>query len=158
MSSRVRVSSSSTATNTTVNTTVPCPFQTISAHRTTIPLKEIPLKEIPLKENSLKKNPLKATAPPARPALRGDHRRLDVLDVCASDLAAVRHRIRQQELPEELGIDPRNWTSASRSSRAQASRPAASPLGSKSAPGRCGTPWGGRRPTWTVLRRVISSA
>jgi hypothetical protein len=99
MSSRVRVSSSSTATNTTVNTTVLCPFQTISAHRTTIPLKEIPLKE-----NSLKKNPLKATAPPAPPALRGDHRRLDVLDVCASDLAAVRHRLRQQELPEELDI------------------------------------------------------
>jgi len=30
---------------------------------------------------------------------------LDVLDECASDLAAVRHRLRQQELPEELDID-----------------------------------------------------
>lgn len=30
---------------------------------------------------------------------------LDVLDVCASNLAAVRHRLRQQELPEDLDID-----------------------------------------------------
>lgn len=30
---------------------------------------------------------------------------LDVLDDCAGDLAAVRHRLRQQELPEDLEID-----------------------------------------------------
>jgi hypothetical protein len=30
---------------------------------------------------------------------------LDVLDDCAGDLAAVRHRLRQQELPEEIDID-----------------------------------------------------
>lgn len=30
---------------------------------------------------------------------------LDVLDECAGDLAAVRHRLRQQELPEELEVD-----------------------------------------------------
>lgn len=30
---------------------------------------------------------------------------LDVLDDCASDLAAVRHRLRQQEMPEELDVD-----------------------------------------------------
>ena len=30
---------------------------------------------------------------------------LDVLDACAGDLAAVRHRLRRQELPEELEID-----------------------------------------------------
>lgn len=30
---------------------------------------------------------------------------LDVLDKCASDLAAIRHRLRQKELPEELEID-----------------------------------------------------
>ncbi len=30
---------------------------------------------------------------------------LDVLNQCAGDLAAVRHRLRQQELPEELDID-----------------------------------------------------
>jgi len=30
---------------------------------------------------------------------------LDVLNECAGDLAAVRHRLRQQELPEELEID-----------------------------------------------------
>lgn len=30
---------------------------------------------------------------------------LDVLDDCAGDLAAIRHRLRQQELPEELDID-----------------------------------------------------
>ncbi|MCS4122830.1 hypothetical protein [Salinibacter ruber] len=30
---------------------------------------------------------------------------LDVLDACAGDLAAVRHRLRQKELPEELEID-----------------------------------------------------
>jgi hypothetical protein len=30
---------------------------------------------------------------------------LDVLNACAGDLAAVRHRLRQQELPEELDID-----------------------------------------------------
>lgn len=30
---------------------------------------------------------------------------LDVLDQCAGDLAAVRHRLRQQELPEELSVD-----------------------------------------------------
>lgn len=30
---------------------------------------------------------------------------LDVLDACAGDLAAVRHRLRQQELPEELSVD-----------------------------------------------------
>jgi hypothetical protein len=30
---------------------------------------------------------------------------LDVLDDCAGDLAAVRHRLRQQELPEELDVD-----------------------------------------------------
>jgi hypothetical protein len=28
-----------------------------------------------------------------------------VLDECAGDLAAVRHRLRQQELPEELEVD-----------------------------------------------------
>ena len=30
---------------------------------------------------------------------------LDVLDECAGDLAAVWHRLRQQELPEELEVD-----------------------------------------------------
>ncbi len=30
---------------------------------------------------------------------------LDVLGACAGDLAAVRHRLRQKELPEELEID-----------------------------------------------------
>lgn len=30
---------------------------------------------------------------------------LDVLDQCAGDLSVVRHRLRQQELPEELEID-----------------------------------------------------
>ena len=30
---------------------------------------------------------------------------LDVLDACAGDLAAIRHRLRQKELPEELEID-----------------------------------------------------
>lgn len=30
---------------------------------------------------------------------------LDVLDQCAGDLAAVRHRLRQQKLPEELSVD-----------------------------------------------------
>ena len=30
---------------------------------------------------------------------------LDVLDDCAGNLAAVRHRLRQQELPEELDVD-----------------------------------------------------
>lgn len=30
---------------------------------------------------------------------------LDVLDACAGDLAAVHHRLRQEELPEELEID-----------------------------------------------------
>ena len=30
---------------------------------------------------------------------------LDVLDDCAGDLAAVRHRLRQQETPEELDVD-----------------------------------------------------
>ena len=30
---------------------------------------------------------------------------LDVLDDCTGDLAAVRHRLRQQELPEELDVD-----------------------------------------------------
>jgi len=30
---------------------------------------------------------------------------LDVLDDCAGDLAAARHRLHQQELPEELDID-----------------------------------------------------
>lgn len=30
---------------------------------------------------------------------------LDVLDACAGDLAAIRHRLRQKELPEELDID-----------------------------------------------------
>ena len=30
---------------------------------------------------------------------------LDVLDQCAGDLSAIRHRLRQQELPEELDID-----------------------------------------------------
>ena len=29
---------------------------------------------------------------------------LDVIDKCASDLTAVRHRLRQQELPEELSV------------------------------------------------------
>lgn len=30
---------------------------------------------------------------------------LDVLDQCAGDLSAVRHRLRQKELPEELDVD-----------------------------------------------------
>mgnify|MGYP000609642130 CR=1 FL=1 len=30
---------------------------------------------------------------------------LDVLDECAGDLSAIRHRLRQKELPEELDID-----------------------------------------------------
>lgn len=30
---------------------------------------------------------------------------LDVLDQCAGDLSAIRHRLRQQELPEGLDID-----------------------------------------------------
>jgi hypothetical protein len=30
---------------------------------------------------------------------------LDVLDVCAGNLEAVRHRLRREELPEELDID-----------------------------------------------------
>ena len=30
---------------------------------------------------------------------------LDVLDRCAGDLSAVRHRLRQKELPEELDLD-----------------------------------------------------
>lgn len=30
---------------------------------------------------------------------------LDELDQCAGDLAAVRHRLRQEELPEDLDID-----------------------------------------------------
>ncbi len=30
---------------------------------------------------------------------------LDVLDACAGNLVAVRHRLRQQEQPEELDID-----------------------------------------------------
>lgn len=30
---------------------------------------------------------------------------LDVLDQCAGDLSAIRHRLRQQELPEELDTD-----------------------------------------------------
>lgn len=30
---------------------------------------------------------------------------LDVLDDCASDLSAIRHRLRQKELPEEHSVD-----------------------------------------------------
>ena len=30
---------------------------------------------------------------------------LDVLDDCAGDLSAIQHRLRQQELPEDLNID-----------------------------------------------------
>ena len=30
---------------------------------------------------------------------------LDVLDRCAGDLSAVRHRLRQKEMPDELDID-----------------------------------------------------
>ena len=30
---------------------------------------------------------------------------LDVLDQCAGDLSAIRHRLRQKEMPDELDVD-----------------------------------------------------
>jgi hypothetical protein len=63
---------------------------------------------------------------------------LGVLTQCGGDLEAVRHRLRQEELPEELDVDEPELPRPAEQARPEptgSSRP-----GWRRVPGRCGTP------------------